>query len=128
MKKVVLIIISALIFGIVLTNCSSKTASDDYEKLEGTTWVAETESVVLTLRFLDESVCTFGAIRKDDTNSDNLTTFRWRYQSIHDSVWALFHMYPMNEEGHYHGTVDNKKLFLTIYEDEIKVLCFERKQ
>ena len=120
-------IVPAFICGILFTSCSSKTESDDYEKLEGATWVSETDNVIYTLRFVDKTVCILSTARQDNASA-NLTTYRWRYQSIHDSVWALFHMYPIDEEGHYYGRVENNKLFLHINDENNEVLCFERKK
>ena len=134
MKKVFIMIIPALICGILFTSCSSKTESDDYEKLEGVTWVAEKDNIVFTLRFVDNTVCTLSTARKDDTHSANLTSYRWRYQSMYDSMWALCYLYPINEEegNGYYGRVENKKLYLYpwLYPSEgyTEILCFERKK
>jgi hypothetical protein len=137
MKRLVLLIIPALIFVIVFASCSKATAIDDYEndeKLEGATWVAERDNIVFTLRFVDKTLCTLGTVRKGNTYSANLTTYWWRYQSIHDSMWALCYLHPTDgEEGNsYYGRVENKKLYLYPWlyplEGNTEVLCFERKK
>jgi len=88
-------------FGLLFAVFSScdKSKKIDYDKLEGTTWETKTNDVAFTLQFLDKSVCTISTARKDDTYSSNLMTYTWRYQSIHDSMWALCYLYPKDEEG-----------------------------
>ena len=101
----------------------------DYQKLEGSTWVAETDDVLYTLRFVDASVCTIGTGRKDDTYSSNLTTYHWRYASNVDSRWGTFHLYNMSEEWEYafSGSVEDKKLYLAIYNNGDNGVWFKRK-
>ena len=99
----------------------------DYNKLEGSTWEAEVNDVVFTLQFLDESTCTLESIGKD-INSENLTLYHWRYRGEYDSMWGLFFMYSKDDEsGHpYSGTVEDKKLYLHIFENDIETLCFKK--
>jgi len=117
----------------IFTSCD-KSEKIDYDKLEGTTWETKTKDVAFTLQFLDKSVCTIGTVRQDDTYSSNLMTYTWRYQSIHDSMWALCYLYSKDEEegNSYYGRVENKKLYLYPFlyplEGYTEVLCFERKK
>ena len=117
----------ALILGIVILCASCEKI--DYQKLEGSTWVAESEDVLFTLQFVDTSICTIGTGRKDGTYSSNLTTYRWRYASNIDSRWGTFHLYHMGEEWEYAfpGSVENKKLYLAIYDDGNDGMWFKRK-
>jgi hypothetical protein len=84
--------------------------------LEGTVWKAETDNVVFTLRFVDDTCCTLMTGRTDGTYSANSTTYFWRYKSDLDSRWGLFFLSELNAEGEliltYSGTIDNKELYL----------------
>ena len=118
---------------VILTSCD-KSEKIDYEKLEGTTWETKTSDVAFTLQFLDKSVCSISAARKDDTYLPNLITYTWRYQSTHDSMWALCYLYPKDAEDNnsYYGRIENKKLYLYPFpyplEGYTEVLCLERKK
>jgi len=98
----------------MFSGCEKKT---NYNKLEGTTWKAETDTVVFILRFIDETSCTLMTGRTDGTYSSNLTTYFWRYSSDVDSIWGLFFLYELNEKGEivlltYSGTIDKNELLL----------------
>ena len=138
MERVVLMIIPAMICGILCISCGTKAETDDCAKLKGSIWETETNDVVFTLRFVDETECTIGTTLKDGTLSTNLTTYYWRYASNVDSRWGLFHLYykgAENKKGEWSeyafpGTIENKKLFLGIHDKDkgIEGLWFKRKK
>ena len=100
----------------------------DYNKLESTKWVAETDNAIFTLNF-EKSVCYFGTGGKGDILLANLTTYNWKYRSDMDSWWGLFQMVEEGGGRTYSGTVENKKLYLHIYKEDIEdieILCFKR--
>jgi len=120
-----------------LTGC--KKNETDYNKLEGTKWVAEADNITFTLYFFDKHSCTILKALKDETFSANLTTYFWRYRSDFDSVRADFIINPIDEENGYFffqwGTIDNKKLYLNftnnddfnnLVDDDIRLMCFTR--
>ena len=116
-----------ILFTVILCTSCEKT---DYQKLEGSTWVAESDDVLFTLRFVDASICTISTDRKGDTFSSNLTTYRWRYATDVDSRWGYFHLYHMSEEWEYAfpGTVEDKKLYLAIFDNSNNGVWFNRKK
>ena len=93
----------------------------DYKKLEGSAWEAVTDDAVFLLLFLDEHVCYMNIIGKNMTITKS---YSWRYGGEFDSRWGYFHMFPQNGEHPYSGSVENKKLYLHIYENDIDILCF----
>jgi len=110
----VIVIAICLTVTTMFSSCEKKT---DYNKLEGTTWKAETDTVVFILRFIDETSCTLMIGRTDGTYSANSTTYFWRYRSDVDSQWGLFFLSELKENGEtvsetYSGTIDNKELYL----------------
>ena len=120
-----------------ITGC--KKNEIDYNKLEGTTWVAEVDNIAFTLSFLDKHSCTILKIAKDETFSANLTTYFWRYRLDIDSAGGLFKIEPIDEEKGYFffqwGFIENKKLclhftnnddFNNLVEDDIRLMCFTR--
>ena len=112
----------------ILTITFSGCEKTDYNKLEGSTWEAEANSVVFTLHFSDDFTCTMKTDEKG-VHSANPIIYRWRYRSEYDSMWGLFFLQPMDEEGshlYYSGTVENKKLYLHAYESDIETLCFKK--
>ena len=129
MKRFLLMIISALLSGVVFTSCEKI----DYNKLEGSTWEAKTDSMGFILHFVDETVCTILTGRlshgADVLYAGNLITYSWRYASDVDSRWGYFHLYHKGEEGAYAfpGTIESKKLYLAIFDDGNEGVWFERK-
>jgi hypothetical protein len=122
MKTIKFILFFAL-FTAIFAGCEKT----DYSDLEGSIWEAEANNVVFTLRFLDEFTSTIEVVGKD-VNSTSLTNFHWRYGSEYDSMWGYFFMYNLDVENSppYSGTIENKKLYLQIYNDGIDTLCFKK--
>ena len=110
LRNVVAIVI-CLVVTAMLWGCEKKI---DYDKLEGTTWKAEKDNVVFTLRFVDDTHCTLMMGRLDGTYSANSATYFWEYNL--SSRWGLFLLNELNVEGEmvltYSGTVENKELYL----------------
>ena len=132
MKRLFLVISSAFICGMLSTSCSTQSSFDNYEKLEGTSWIAKTDSAVFTLRFVDKSVCLFGGVRNYFSYSANQIAYNWRYRSDVDSMTSLFHIFETDEEGgksfYSHGSIENGKLYLIIPKEDVKVLWFHRQK
>jgi hypothetical protein len=111
---------------LAVTTIFSGCEKEDYNKLEGTKWEAETDIGIFTLRF-EESVCYFGSGRKDGTFSANLTTYDWKYTPDMYGARSLFHLYE-DETTLYYGTVENKELHLhmNFNVENIEPLRFKR--
>ena len=128
--KLIVMRITKYLIAIIMTCfiASCEKAETDYKKLEGSTWEAVTDDAVYLLQFLDEHVCNMHTMGKDsNTLSANMTTYYWRYRSDLDSRWGYFHMFPQEEDKHpYSGSIENKNLYLHIYENDIDILCFEK--
>jgi len=136
MKRIVLMIIPALIFGAMLTGCGAEVSSDnaDNANLVGSTWGAKTKDALFTLHFVDEADCVLFAGRNDGTLSGNLTAYTWEHNTV-SSKLGQFNLYKVHgyPEGGYagYGYIEGGKLNLVLYyaEDvELLNLWFTRKK
>ena len=134
MKRVILMIIPALICGVVFTSCGTKASTEDlpFIKLEGTEWEAKTKDAVIKLQFIDETECTIRSSRTDGTYSMNLSSYTWSYVSDNDSKWGSFHLYHKFIELPVAGSgiIESGKLYLVLYfeGDEYQDIWFTRKK
>ena len=140
-------IITALICGAMFTSCSKESDNDILLNLKGSMWEAKitadvcdvegkivgTVPVLLSLHFIDDSLCTIRSGRLDGTYSANLAEYTWRYGTTFDSIWGQFHLYSKNPDSNLpycSGSIDKGKLYLNFCYLDLypQSHCFERKK
>jgi len=138
-------IIIALVYGATFTSCSKESDNDILLNLKGSTWEAKitsegydaegkmlgTSPALLSLHFVDGSLCTIRSGRLDGTYSANLAEYTWRYATNADSKWGQFYLYSKHEYPFdCTGNIENGKLYLVFYSGSSlqQSYCFERKK
>ncbi len=131
MKKSILTIVSALVCVVMYTSCS-KSETDDYAKLKGSTWeAASNDGLLFVLRFVDDTQCTMMSGRADGSLSANQIPYTWEYGGNWLGIEGPLFLYHKEDSTQlaYSGKIENGKLNLIFYTGNIenRNLWFNRK-